>query len=312
MLNKTIKLNSGHFMPLVGLGTWQSPQNEVKRAVIASLNAGYKHIDCAAVYSNEKEVGEALRESRNIVDRQDVFITSKLWNTHHGKHVKSACEKTLKDLQLDYLDLYLIHWPLALAFTGLDLYDDKNKAKRVDPSNPNSPVELAHTPIHETWYQMEQLVASGLVKSIGVSNFNAQSLLDLVSSSKIKPAVNQIEVHPYLSQETLVSQSLRVADIRTVAYSPLGSNRTGGPINDPAVSEIAQRLNKTPAQILLRWNIQRGVPVIPKSTNPERIAKNLELFDFELSEQDMLQLNALNRNLRLINPGKAWGYDVFV
>ncbi len=308
-----VRLNNGVLMPMVGLGTWRCAPDQIHTAIASALHHGYSHIDCASIYLNEKDIGQALENEMRSSgkSRHDLFITSKLWNTHH-KHVRLACEKSLKDLRLSYLDLYLIHWPMSIAFNGIDLYDrEQYRLKRVIPNDKQSPVLLEHAPIHETWYQMEQLVRDGLVRSIGVSNFNTQSLMNVSSSATIQPAVNQIEVHPYLSQQRLVQQARLIADIRTVAYSPLGSNRPEGPMNDPVVIQIADRLNRTVAQVLLRWAVQRGILVIPKSVTPERIEKNMQLFDFELTEHDMERLNRLNKNERYINPVDSWGYDMF-
>lgn len=312
-MKQLVRLNNGRMMPSIGLGTWQATPDQIHTSIQSALKYGYSHIDCASIYLNEKDIGSALQKQgvNQGQQRQNLFVTSKLWNTHH-KHVREACEKSLKDLKLEYLDLYLIHWPLSIAYNGIDLYDKTQyKLKRVDPSSKNSPVLLERAPMHETWQQMEQLVKDGLVKSIGVSNFSTQSLMNLSSSATIQPVVNQVEIHPYLSQERLVLQSRQIADIRTVAYSPLGSNRPEGPMNDPVVKQIAERLGKTTAQVLLRWALQRDIVVIPKSVTPERIEKNIQLFDFELSEQDMEQMKLLNKNERYINPVDHWGYDMF-
>lgn len=290
-------------MPIIGLGTWNSPQDKVGQAVgYALTECGYRHVDCASIYGNEKEVGQSLREifTSGAVRREDVFITSKLWNNSHNKSaVPKACKKSLADLKLDYLDLYLMHW--AIATPGWEL----------EPMDASGNLIIERASIRETWEAMEDLVRSGLVKAIGVANFTAPLLLDLLSYAEIPPAMNQIELHPYLGQSRLL-EFFTSQNITVTAYSPLGSPgnyaQQGMPVllEDRTVKAIAREKGKSPAQVLIRWGMQRNTVVIPKSTHLERIKENIDVFDFELSESDMNVLGALDRKLRFVDPYE-WG-----
>jgi len=280
----TTKLSNGLEIPYLGFGTWKAAPSVVGESVQHALNDGYRHLDCAAVYSNEQEVGAAITNSK--VPRNELWITSKLWNTEHRpSRVRSACEKTLMELKVEYLDLYLIHWPVAFI-PG----EDGN-------------VKTENVPLLDTWHAMEDLVKSGLVRSIGVSNFGEKSLSSLKSAS-IQPSVNQIEVHAYLSQQPLVKYC-QDNNIAVTGYSPLANNTQPGAPNlltDTVVKDIANKLKRTPAQVLLRWLIQRNIVVIPKSVTPSRIQENAQIFDFELSSQEMQQIDKLNRNHRVVSP----------
>ncbi len=309
-MQKTLTLNSGFEMPLFGLGTWESKPGEVKAAVkSAILDAGYKHIDCARVYGNEVEVGEAFSEifsgTSPKVKREDIFITSKLWNSDHDpKIVEETCRKTLADLKLEYLDLYLMHWGVSLVHNG-----------EMHPADKNGRVLLAPISIQDTWTAMENLVEKGLVKSIGVANFTGPMMIDLLSYAKIDPAMNQIELHPYNTQTQLVEfcQDMGVA---ITAYSPLGRM---GAVNIPGmklteekiITDLAKKYNKTPTQILLNWAVARKTVVIPKSVNPGRIAENMESFDFELSPEEVQHVSSLNKNFRFVNPNQNWKIPYF-
>ncbi len=293
-------LNTGASMPILGLGTWKSAQSEAGQAVEYALTeGGYRHIDCAAAYGNEKEIGESFKRvfDAGVVQRRDVFITSKLWNTAHARDaVRPACEATLKELGLDYLDLYLVHWGMATSDAHWAI--DKNGILALQP-----------IPYRETWEAMEELIESGLVKAIGVANLSVAQLIDLLSYAKVKPAMNQIELHPYFQQPRLV-EFCQYRDIAVTAYSPLGrpgaAEMAGKLVEDETIMKLASAHKKTPAQILLRWGVQRNTVVIPKSTHPERIQENIDIFNFELSRDDMDAIKTLERGARLVDPYQ-WG-----
>lgn len=301
---QTLTLNNNTKIPSLGLGTWRLPNNEVAKVVEkAILNLGYRHIDCAHIYGNEKEIGEAFKNifSSDKILRKDVFITSKLWNTeHHPDNVEKACRKSLEDFKLEYLDLFLIHWGIAFAHGGEDV-----------PMGKDGIVKREAVPVQETWHALERLVEKGLVKNIGVANFTTPMLIDLLSYAKIKPAMNQVEIHPYNTQEELVNFCHK-QNIQVTAYSPLGSTNVNKnrPLDDKEVIKISNNHKKTPAQVLLKWSIQRNLIVIPKSANLSRIGENIDIFDFELSKEEMVQLNNLNKNHRFVNP-VGWGIHYF-
>jgi len=278
-------------MPIIGLGTWKSEEGEVGAAVKEALRAGYRHIDCAFIYGNEEEIGRAFEEiwKEGKIKREDVWITSKLWNDYHKKDdVEKMCRESLKRLRLEYLDLYLIHWPVVTD----------NKGKQLNP------------PIKETWQAMEQLVEKGLVKHIGLSNFSRKKTADVLSYAKIKPEMVQVEAHPYFQNRKLF-EYLKENGIPMTAYSPLGSpdsahmsDRTTPPLlEDKTVKEIAKKLDKNPGQVLIRWAIQRGTAVIPKSVHSERIRSNLDVFDWSIPEEDFNKLCNFKRNERYIDGG---------
>lgn len=258
-------LNDGKAIPTVGLGVWQTPPEETQRAVEAALATGYRHIDTAAVYGNETEVGHAIKASG--VPRDEVFLVTKLWNADQGydKGLK-AFDVSAERLGVDYVDLYLIHWPVPAA----NLFVESFKA-------------------------LAQLREQGRVRSIGVSNFAPEHLRTLIADTGIVPAVNQIELHPRLPQQELRQLHVELG-IATEAWSPLGQ---GGLLTDPVVTTVADTHGKTPAQVLIRWHIQLGNIVIPKSVNPDRIASNFDVFDFELSERDIASIATLDDGARL-------------
>lgn len=313
-----IHLNTGATMPSLGLGTWKAPIGQVGQAVAYALTeAGYDHIDCAAIYKNQEEIGEVFNEvfGTGKRERADVFITSKLWNTDHRKDaVRGACESTLRDLHLDYLDLYLMHWGIAIPPN--DTPPNNPSGRWTEQLDENGVLLTEKVSIRETWEAMEELVEAGLVKAIGVANFTAPMLNDLLSYAKIPPAVNQIELHPYLQQTELV-EFCRYHGIAVTAYSPLGSpgnyREKGFPTlsEDETITTIATQHRKSPTQILIRWGIQRGTILIPKSVTPERIQENIDVYDFLLSEAEMATIAALDRNLRFVNPYVWWKIPYF-
>jgi len=292
-----VKLSNGKSIPILGLGTWKSKPGEVSTAVTHALKSGYRHIDAAACYGNEAEVGAGIAASG--VAREEMFITSKLWNTkHHPDDVEPACRKTLADLGCSYLDLYLIHWPHA--FQRGDVPFPKN-----DDGTVNYDI---HTDYVDTWLAMEKLVDLGLVKSIGVSNFNSEQVQRILDNGKVKPVTNQVESQPYLNQSKLIAFCAE-RGITITAYSPLGSPdrpwATPEDVNlldDVKIKAIAEKHNKSPAQVVLRWQVQRGVIVIPKSVTPSRIEQNGNIFDFSLTEEEMKHINSFDCNGRIIVP----------
>jgi methylglyoxal/glyoxal reductase len=261
-LKSSAKLNNGVEIPYLGLGVYQSPPGEITlRAVRYALKIGYRQIDTAELYGNEKDVGRALRESG--IRREDVFITTKVWNSHQGyDSTLYACEGSLGRLGLSYVDLYLIHWPVQ----GLG---------------------------DETWRAMIKLLRQGKARAIGVSNYSIRELNELLEKSDIVPAVNQVEFHPFLYQEDLL-RFCKNNNIQLEAYSPL---TRGKRLNHPKILELAKKYNKTPAQVLIRWSLQHNVIVIPKSIHEARIKENSQVFDFQLEPKDMKLLDSLNENL---------------
>ena len=304
-------LNTGDSMPMVGYGLWQVPQTEAKEMVVKAVKAGYRHLDGAAVYGNEKEVGEGLKEvfESGLVKREELWVTSKLWNTYHRKeYVKAACLKTLADLGLEYLDLYLIHFPIALKYVDLNSPDyPPDWIYDVCAEKPG--IEFDRVPIQETWEAMEALVDEGLVKNIGVANFNVGLLRDVLSYARIKPAVNQVELHPRLPQDKLV-RFCRLNGVHVTAYSSFGGAsyknfgvEGGNVLGEEVLKKIGEREGKTTAQVALAWGVQRGTSVIPKTLNKGRLAENIDLFGFVLGKEDMKAIGELESGERMNDMG---------
>ena len=256
-------LNSGHKIPQLGFGVFKIDPAETADAVIEALRVGYRHIDTAQMYRNETEVGEGVRASG--LDRSEVYLTSKLNNGfHRPDDARRAFDGTLEALGSDYVDLFLIHWPLPTLYDG---------------------------DFVSTWLTLEEFYRQGRARSIGVSNFQVSHLRRLVQEGEVVPAVNQIEVHPYLCNEEVRATNAELG-IVTEAWSPLAKGRF---LQDPTVGAIASRLGRTPAQVTLRWHIQRGDVIFPKSTTPARIRENLQIFDFELEPEDIAAISGLDR-----------------
>lgn len=299
-------------MPQVGFGLWKVPSEDCEAVVLEAIRAGYRHFDCAADYANEEAVGAGFAKAfaDGLVTREELWITSKLWNTFHApEHVEMACRKSLSDLQLDYLDLYLIHFPIALEFVPIETRYPPEWLH--DPEAEDPVMRPARVPLHATWGAMEELQRAGLTRQIGVCNYNTSLLHDLMRYAEIAPAVLQIEAHPYLTQDKLI-RCAQDYGLHVTAFSPLGAQsyfelnmaEAGESLLGAApVMVAAQAHGKTPAQVLLRWGLQRGTSVIPKSTNPERMRENLAVTDFELSQVEMAAISALNQNRRFNDPG---------
>ena len=261
---QTVKeLNNGVQMPILGFGTYQLPQGPVaEKSIEIAFRTGYRHLDTAAFYHNEESVGKAVRNSS--INRKDIFVTTKLWNSDQGfEQTKKAFDLSLKKLDIEYIDLYLIHWPVE----GLR---------------------------KDSWRALEEIYEEGLCKAIGVSNYTIRHLEELLAECRIAPTVNQVEFHPFLYQKDL-HEFCKANDIQLESYSPLTK---GIRINDGKISEIAKKYNKSNAQIMIKWNLQHEIVVIPKSGREERIVENAEIFDFEISKEDMKKLDLLNENFR--------------
>ncbi|XP_035880955.1 aldo-keto reductase family 1 member C15-like isoform X10 [Phyllostomus discolor] len=302
--SRSVKLNDGHFMPVLAFGTLASddvPKSKAAEATKMAIDVGFRHIDAAYVYQNEKEVGQAIRDkiADGTVKREDIFYTTKLWATFlRPELVRPALERSLKNLQLDYVDLFIIHIPTAMK-PGEDLM----------PMDASGKLIFDTVDLRETWEALEKCKDAGLTKSIGVSNFN-HKLLEMILNKpglKYKPVCNQVECHPYLNQSKLL-EFCKSKDIVLVAYSALGSQRDANwmekdsPIllEDRILNAIAKKHGRNPGQVALRYQVQRGVVVLAKSFNEKRIKENFQIFDFELTPEDMKAIDGLNRNFRFI------------
>lgn len=302
---KHLQFQNGDKIPTIGLGTWKSKPGEAKDAILTAVKNGYRHIDCAAIYGNEKEIGEAFNKlfSNNIVKREELFITSKLWNDKHKEaDVIPALKQTLADLQLDFLDLYLIHWPVAMK----------------KDANPPEFLSLDEVPLLETWNQLIKAKTEGLCKHIGTSNFSIKKLNHLNTESSQKVEMNQVELHPFFAQNDL-KEWCDSEGILMTAYSPLcsadrseGFKKADEPqlFENETLKELASIHNCTIAQVVLAWNQYRGICAIPKSTNPGRQAENLSSDQVILTEADVNKINALHINYRIID-GSFWTENPF-
>lgn len=299
-------------MPKVGYGCWKVPKDVIADCIYTAIKSGYRLIDEACDYGNEQECGQGIKKAidEGLVKREDLFVTSKLWNTYHRKeNVKAACKKSMSDLGVEYLDLYVIHFPVALKFVPFEhryppewVYDPNCESPKMEPDSVS---------YIETYQAMEELVAEGLVKNIGVSNVGTVMLRDVLAYAKVKPTVLQVEMHPFLSQEKLL-RFAKENDVAVTAYSSFGGgsyveiglgDENDAIFNNPLIIGLAEDYGKSAGQIALKWAIQRGTAVIPKSTKAERIAENINIFDFVLKQRDFERINTLNKNKRFNDPG---------
>ena len=297
---------NGDTIPALGLGTWKSEKGKVYQAIKEALKIGYRHFDCAPIYGNEVEIGHAFKEvlDSGSVKREELWVTSKLWNNAHAtKDVIPALHSTLRDLQLDYLDLYLIHWPVAFkSEVGLSI-----------PKQATDFISLDKVPVVETWQGMEDALRQGLSRHIGVSNFSQKKLAQLFQDSQVKPEVNQVESHPYLQQKELLD-FCHDEQIILTAYSPLGSGDRSPSFKKadepslsthPLIQEIALKRGISPSQVLLAWGINRDSVVLAKSVTPDHLQENLKAAEIELTPQEMADIADLDINYRFID-GTIW------
>uniref|UniRef100_A0A1A9ZYV7 NADP-dependent oxidoreductase domain-containing protein n=1 Tax=Glossina pallidipes TaxID=7398 RepID=A0A1A9ZYV7_GLOPL len=295
---RTIKLNNGMEIPVLGLGTWGSLGDQGTEAVFNAVQVGYRLIDCAPIYQNEPCIGSAIRSilENKVVKREELFIISKLWNTFHRPDlVEEAICMSLNDLKLDYLDSYLIHWPMAYS-----------EGESLIPRDACGKIKFSNVDYVDTWKAMENLVKLGLTKSIGLSNFNKEQIERILDISTVRPVIHQIECHPYLTQHKMMEYCQK-NKIVVISYSPLGAPARPWALgdeqrllDDKMLEKLSVKYNKTPAQILIRYQIQRGNVVIPKSVTKERIISNFDVFEWSLEEEDAKELDSMNQNKRFI------------
>ncbi|CAI5441680.1 unnamed protein product [Caenorhabditis angaria] len=301
MVVPNVHLSSGYNMPIFGLGTWQSKPGEVAAAVRIALEAGYRHIDCAFAYQNQKEIGEVLTKifAEGKIKREEVFITSKVWNTFHSfEQAKLNIQTIINDLELQYIDLLLIHWPQGYEEGG-----------EIFPLTESGKMRYSNEDYLDTWKALEEAQKAGKVRSIGISNFNHKQIERLWNSANIKPSVLQVELHPFFQQQKL-RDFCKAKNIAVTAYSPLGNpgsaffRKSGDPdvLTNEVIGGIAKTHGKTAAQVTLRWFIEHGIIVIPKSISENRIKENFNIFDFQLTPAEVSQIDGLNKNWRLVDP----------
>lgn len=315
----SVAVSNSKPMPAVGLGYWKVEKAAAAALTVEAVKSGYRHLDCAADYGNEANVGEGIAEvaRQGLCSRDELWVTSKLWNTYHRpEHVKPALKRSLLDLKLDYLDLYLIHFPIVLQYVPFETrypagwFADPNASKpRMAPDS---------VPIRDTWQAMEDLVDAGLVRSIGISNFGTSLIRDLLSQCRIRPSVLQVELHPYLVQSKLL-RFCRESSIAVTAFSPLGApsyipigmaTESDSVLIHPVVQKIANDHNRTAAQIVLRWGVQRGTAIVPKTSQFDRLRENLDLANFALTQHEMESISSLDKNQRFNDPGE-FGENAF-
>jgi len=306
-INSENPLARGSSIPVLGFGTWKADRGVVGAAVETALNAGWRHVDAASVYGNEEEIGQALSKvfGAGTIKREDVWVTSKLWCTQ-WENAEESLRQTLKDLKLEYLDLYLVHAPLCMekVYAGTKLDTD-----HASPKTASGDLRRGKVPVHEVWRQMEALVEKGLVRNIGVSNWPVLLLADLLTYCKIRPVVNQIEISPYLNQHGL-TEFCRHVNIHVTAYSPLGSGNMGV-LQDAYIAAIAKAHKVSPAQVILRWAIQSGFSVLCKSTSPDRVKQNFDIWSLELSESEMARITSLERGHRACDQSTFHGLPFY-
>ncbi|CAH0563503.1 unnamed protein product [Brassicogethes aeneus] len=306
----TVILSNDVKCPQLGLGTWLSPPGEVQKAVKHAIDCGYRYFDCAMLYGNEAEIGQGIREkiADGTVTRDELFIVTKLWNTFHERdQVVPTCRQSLENFGLDYVDLYLIHWPVAQKLSG--------------PFNINLPFDNAACYNHDfvdTWRGMEECVDLGIAKSIGVSNFTNEQLQRVLDAARIKPVMNQVEVTPNLNQKSLIKYC-KDRGVQVTAYSPFGSparpwKKPGDPdvsLDDPKLMSIGKKYGKTTSQVILRYLVELGAIPIPKSQNPKRIEMNIDIFDFTLDDEDMKAMDSFNCNGRAVHAMELMGSNEY-
>lgn len=288
-----IKLNDGNMFPFIGLGTFRSVGEDVdvNNAIKSAIKAGYRHFDLAWFYKNEDVIGsalkEAIEESNGALKREDLYLVSKVWNTHHTKEqAVLSLNETLANLKVDYIDLFLVHWPMGFKEGTGDPF----------PKDSDGNVIFSDVSYLETYKELENQMKLGKIKSIGVSNFNIKQLQDILNNCEVKPTNNQVEVHPYNQNDELI-EFCQKNDIVVSAYAPIGSGKDL--LENETISKIANKHTKSPAQVCLRWGIQRNLVMLPKSVTPSRISENIQVFDFTLSDNDMAEIKSVNKNSRV-------------